>query len=179
MGSHFHVPIYNGLSWELLGNYLPTETQILIADTLHNIRKRDHQAVHADMLEPLHDDHTDDDDDTQSANSHNADNESDENLSKSDTYDHGKRVNNEGLDRYHRIPLPASVHHQTKYNNQNIALVIGGETHGISAEAKKLAFDRYGQYVTIPLSSAVNSLNSSISGSIILYEIHRQLMSSK
>ncbi|XP_041348872.1 rRNA methyltransferase 3, mitochondrial-like isoform X2 [Gigantopelta aegis] len=178
MGSHFHIPIYNGLPWELLVNYLPGETQILIADTLHNIRKRDHQAVDADMLEPLEESHQSDED-VQSTDTDQDDSESEDNLFKSDSHDRGETVNSKQLNRYHRIPLPASVYHQTKYQNQNIALVIGGETHGISAEAKRLAFDRYGQYVTIPLSSAVNSLNSSISGSIILYEIHRQLMSLK
>jgi hypothetical protein len=47
-------------------------------------------------------------------------------------------------------------------------------TKGISVQSRKLAFDNYGQCVMLPMATGVNSLNSSIAGSILLYEIHRQ-----
>ena len=57
-----------------------------------------------------------------------------------------------------------------------VTLVLGGETHGISAQAKKFAFDHYGQYVTIPMCQTVDSLNTGIAASIILYELRKKLL---
>lgn len=54
------------------------------------------------------------------------------------------------------------------------ALVIGGETEGISQEALELCSSTHGTTVFIPMSKAVDSLNSAMSASILLFEAKRQ-----
>jgi TrmH family RNA methyltransferase len=53
---------------------------------------------------------------------------------------------------------------------QPCALIIGGEAAGISDSASGLATGR----VRIPLARSVESLNASVAGSVILFEIVRQ-----
>ncbi|MGE5617831.1 MAG: TrmH family RNA methyltransferase [Sphingomonadaceae bacterium] len=53
---------------------------------------------------------------------------------------------------------------------QPVALVVGGEAHGPSPEALRLATAR----VSIPLEPDVESLNAAVAGSIILFEAKRQ-----
>ncbi|XP_072048077.1 rRNA methyltransferase 3, mitochondrial-like [Amphiura filiformis] len=59
------------------------------------------------------------------------------------------------------------------------ALIIGGETHGISSEALGLCDDTYGYRVYIPMSQCVESLNNAMSASIILFEAQRQMLEGK
>lgn len=59
----------------------------------------------------------------------------------------------------------------------DIALVIGGETTGISEEAYKFAQDVAGAKLHIPLSNNVESLNTGMALGILVFEIRRQLKS--
>lgn len=56
------------------------------------------------------------------------------------------------------------------------ALVIGGETHGLSTEAVQLAEKTNGYRVFIPVVPGVDSLNSAMAASILLFEGRRQLL---
>ena len=56
------------------------------------------------------------------------------------------------------------------------ALVIGGETHGLSPEAFQLCMDTDGSRVTIPMSQHIESLNNAMAASIILFEAQRQVL---
>lgn len=53
-----------------------------------------------------------------------------------------------------------------------IALVIGGENEGVS----RLTRERSDYIIRIPMSGHVNSLNASVAGGILVYEIQRQRM---
>jgi SpoU rRNA Methylase family len=79
-------------------------------------------------------------------------------------------------DDRHLIPLHDynSLYYQSY---DNILLVIGGETHGISQSAYNLCASGKGHAfrIRIPMLPDVDSLNSAMSATIILYEIHRQL----
>ncbi|XP_061461278.1 rRNA methyltransferase 3, mitochondrial isoform X2 [Rhineura floridana] len=55
------------------------------------------------------------------------------------------------------------------------AVVIGGETHGVSAEANQLAQRTGGKKLVIPVVPGVDSLNSAMAASILLFEGKRQL----
>lgn len=55
-------------------------------------------------------------------------------------------------------------------------LVIGGETHGLSAEAVQLAEKTGGHRLYIPIIPNVDSLNSAMAASILLFEGRRQLL---
>lgn len=64
-----------------------------------------------------------------------------------------------------------------RLKNKQIYLIIGGETHGISDEAKTFAFKRPCSVINIPIDPAVNSLNTSNALAIILFELRRKLCS--
>ena len=57
---------------------------------------------------------------------------------------------------------------------ENLTIILGGETEGISKEAKKFCEDRNGFSVFIPMNHEVDSLNCAISLVVILSEIRRQ-----
>lgn len=58
---------------------------------------------------------------------------------------------------------------------KEIFLLVGGETHGISREAKIFATKRQWKVINIPLDASVNSLNTSNALAIILFELRRKL----
>uniref|UniRef100_A0A4W5MBQ1 tRNA/rRNA methyltransferase SpoU type domain-containing protein n=1 Tax=Hucho hucho TaxID=62062 RepID=A0A4W5MBQ1_9TELE len=62
------------------------------------------------------------------------------------------------------------------YFQGNTGLVIGGETHGLSLEAVQLAERTAGQRLFIPVVPGVDSLNSAMAASILLFEGRRQLL---
>ena len=55
------------------------------------------------------------------------------------------------------------------------AVVIGGETHGVSLESLQLAESTGGGRLLIPIVPGVDSLNSAMAASILLFEGKRQL----
>jgi len=76
-----------------------------------------------------------------------------------------------------REALPSVPYFALDYKEvPEVALVIGGETQGLSEEAFMLAQDFNGCRINIPLSNQVESLNSAAAAGIILFELKRQLM---
>ena len=53
---------------------------------------------------------------------------------------------------------------------QSVALIIGSEAEGASAEARKLAT----QKISIPMAGNVESLNAGVAGSVLMFEVVRQ-----
>lgn len=53
---------------------------------------------------------------------------------------------------------------------QPVALVVGSEAEGASAEARKLAT----QKISIPMAGSVESLNAGVAGSVLMFEVVRQ-----
>lgn len=73
------------------------------------------------------------------------------------------------------ISHESEVFSDMDYTNKSIALYIGGETHGISNQAFAFSKEYNGCCVSIPLSTSVESLNAAVAGSIIMFEIQRQI----
>ena len=86
----------------------------------------------------------------------------------------------EHVQLFSRLPLSTLAYTAARYapggDGGGAVLVIGGETHGLSAEARKLAFERNGDVVYVPMAAGVNSLNSSTAASVILFEMQRQFL---
>lgn len=61
-------------------------------------------------------------------------------------------------------------------NQAPVVLVIGGETEGLSIDAFRLARDRYGIRLNVPLSNNMESLNSGMALGIIAFEMKRQFL---
>jgi len=78
--------------------------------------------------------------------------------------------------QYSEIPLPTFPFHKIEvYNNSEIVVVIGGETHGVSNQTYKLAHQHYGQKAYVPLKNNVESLNTASAASVILFEVQKKL----
>uniref|UniRef100_A0A8B9E1T0 RNA 2-O ribose methyltransferase substrate binding domain-containing protein n=1 Tax=Anser cygnoides TaxID=8845 RepID=A0A8B9E1T0_ANSCY len=56
------------------------------------------------------------------------------------------------------------------------AVVVGGETHGLSPDALHLAASTGGKRLVIPMVPGVDSLNSAVAAAIVLFEGRRQLL---
>jgi TrmH family RNA methyltransferase len=54
--------------------------------------------------------------------------------------------------------------------NKPLALIVGGEAEGVSAEGRKLAT----QKISIPMAGNVESLNAGVAGSVLIFEVVRQ-----
>ena len=61
----------------------------------------------------------------------------------------------------------------------HVVLVVGGETEGLSKSAHQLCTSSRwnARRIHIPMSVGIDSLNSAVSASVILFEIWRQIMS--
>jgi TrmH family RNA methyltransferase len=53
---------------------------------------------------------------------------------------------------------------------QPLALIVGGEAEGASADARKLA----SQKIKIPMAGKTESLNAAVAGSLLMFEVTRQ-----
>lgn len=165
MGAHFCLPIYPSLSWGDIEKHLPKPVTVHVAD---NRRRPDltTDAAEAQVNEP----HTP----AKAAdygwvstrrnksNAHYEDYDSD---SDSDSEDEGASPPRVDTKLYHEswAQIPT-------------ALVIGGETHGLSVEAVQLAEKTAGQRLFIPVVPEVDSLNSAMAASILLFEGRKQLL---
>ncbi|XP_046549317.1 rRNA methyltransferase 3, mitochondrial-like [Haliotis rubra] len=175
MGSHFHIPILASVPWELLVNYMCDDDNVFIAETGKQEKlEAKRRAFTPDDFEKL---------------SH--EEEGHHNISESKMADYRQKygslmedgvldIHEEYLDRDHvqyfdHAPMSFVDYDKLTCPKDGATVIIGGETTGVSAAAKKFAYDRFGQCVTIPMSPAVDSLNSAIAGSIILYKIQNLL----
>lgn len=78
---------------------------------------------------------------------------------------------------YKKLPLTVVNYSDVLCSNaDHVTVIVGGETEGISPQAKKFAFDHYGQFITIPMIEYADSLNTATAAAIILYEIRRQIV---
>ncbi|XP_043115109.1 rRNA methyltransferase 3A, mitochondrial [Puntigrus tetrazona] len=59
---------------------------------------------------------------------------------------------------------------------RSTALVIGGDSHGLSPEALRLAVETEGRRLFVPVAPGVESLNSAMAASVLLFEGRRQLL---
>ena len=79
------------------------------------------------------------------------------------------------LQEFCRLPLPCKPYTEFRRfaPGQELVLVIGGETHGVSERARKFAHEHLGERVHVPLANSMDSLNVVSAASVILFEIKR------
>ncbi|XP_078404298.1 rRNA methyltransferase 3A, mitochondrial isoform X1 [Cetorhinus maximus] len=155
MGAHFRVPVISNLEWDVVPNYLTTSTRVHVAD--HSYWSAENSGVPPESHAAS---------DQRWAPSRTRQIEDQE----SDSEDKGSEF---------PLPLP-EVEAQCYYHTwaqEQTAVVIGGETHGLSLEALLLAEKTQGQRLYIPMVPGVDSLNSAMAASILLFEGRRQLLS--
>lgn len=156
MGAHFRLPIISDLEWEVLPNYLLPETCVHIADCAD-------PSTNAEAAAPVS---------TGTASSHGWVARP-YNL-KAQLVQREWDSDSDGEGEQGTEPLEVQ-HYCESWMHLPVALVIGGETHGVSKEAKQLAESTAGKRIVIPVVPGVDSLNSAMAASILLFEAKRQL----
>ncbi|KAM9359055.1 rRNA methyltransferase 3A, mitochondrial [Symphorus nematophorus] len=161
MGAHFRLPIYTSLNWDDIENHLPKPVTVHVADSSCNT-SRDTQDLQVSHKPSKAGDYgwvsT-------RRNHRNMRYEESDSDSDSDYEDEGLSLPRVDTKLYHE-----------SWAQSPSALVIGGETHGLSLEAVQLAEKTAGHRLFIPVVPDVDSLNSAMAASILLFEGRKQLM---
>ncbi|XP_012946066.1 rRNA methyltransferase 3, mitochondrial [Aplysia californica] len=186
MGGHFSVPLHWGLSWAEVGGYVAEDSLVLLADTQDG-RMLDRAFDHTMSLEEL------DKLGVQDEGVYGSDTDTE---ATEQSVQKAERQRERWAYPFHKVPMAVCDYSQLQLppggwgvggvtphtpptvtpTPPSITLVLGGETQGLSGQAKKFAFDRYGQYVTIPMCPSVDSLNTAVAAGVILYELRRRLV---
>ncbi|XP_005858408.1 PREDICTED: rRNA methyltransferase 3, mitochondrial, partial [Myotis brandtii] len=152
MGAHFQVPIINNLDWETVPKYLPDDTRVYVADNcgLYTQAQKSNKASdHGWMC--------------------------DQQLSKIHKYEEEEEEDLETGASKDWLPELEVQSYDLDWSEAPAAVVIGGETHGLSLESLQLAESTGGKRLLIPVVPGVDSLNSAMAASILLFEGRRQL----
>ncbi|XP_051891506.1 rRNA methyltransferase 3A, mitochondrial isoform X2 [Pristis pectinata] len=156
MGAHFRIPVVSNLEWEVVPNYLSTSTCVHVAD--HSCPVAENPSVLPESLSPR----------DQRCTSPHAVRKPIE----------SEESDSEDEERAFLLSLP-KVDIQGCYQSwarEQTAIVIGGETHGLSLEALLLVEKTRGKRLYIPMTPGVDSLNSAMAACILLFEGRRQLL---
>ncbi|XP_069134873.1 rRNA methyltransferase 3, mitochondrial-like [Argopecten irradians] len=162
-GAHFRVPFHRNVAWNHVENYIPVGSSIYLADkrrpTDKRIEKYTDPEDDENVIDTLGYDQNDYEDDPEVG------------LVSNTSFDDPAQVR-----QYRHAPLPVKNFSDVNFSKaDHTVLVIGGEIAGVSMEAHKLAYDLYGQCVMIPMVNGVESLNAAVAGSVVMFEIHKQL----
>ncbi|XP_004594086.2 rRNA methyltransferase 3, mitochondrial isoform X2 [Ochotona princeps] len=147
MGAHFQVPIVNNLEWEAVPDHLPPDTRVYVADNC---------GLYAQA---------------QASNKPSA---CDRRFLKFHKPEKGEEDLEAGASR-DWLPDLEVQSYDLDWTRAPAAVVIGGETHGVSLESLQLAERTGGKRLLIPVVPGVDSLNSAMAASILLFEGKRQL----
>ncbi|UJR27105.1 hypothetical protein I4U23_008404 [Adineta vaga] len=160
MGAHFRLPIINDIGWETIVGHLPENSKIYLADHKHSFENNTSsddnpsKQMFEEMLEKRKQMKRTD-------------------LTEDRSY---SSANNRFLPLYKNIP----INYQSLWSafsnmksTDHSTIIIGGETEGVSLQARKLTIENDGKMVYIPLLNDVESLNVGIALSVILIELRK------
>ncbi|KAF7666797.1 hypothetical protein LDENG_00091730 [Lucifuga dentata] len=161
MGAHFRLPIYPSLDWDDIENHLPKLVTVHVADScceLDRIRDAPINASHKPSKAG----------DYGWVNTkHNKNMHIEEYDSDSDSDSEDEELSSPRVD--------TKLYYEDWAQNPT-ALVIGGETHGLNLQAVQLAGKTAGRRLFIPVVPEVDSLNTAMAASILLFEGRKQLL---
>ena len=155
MGAHFRLPIYQSLDWNDIENHLPKPVTVHVADSRRPNENVSHKSSKAEDYGWV----------SSRPNRKNTKYEEYDSSSGSESEDEGLSLSEVNTKLYHE-----------SWAQSPTALVIGGETHGLSLDAVQLAEKTNGHRLFIPIVPDVDSLNSAMAASILLFEGRRQLL---
>ncbi|NWH71949.1 MRM3 methyltransferase, partial [Piaya cayana] len=155
MGAHFRLPIVANLDWESVPDNLPAGIQVCVADNKDPGAQAEAASVPRGGGRA---------------------GSAPGNLktpakSKSDAAPEDEESAADAC-----VPDLAVQYYYENWTQSPVAVVIGGETHGLSPGAIHLAASTGGKRLIIPVVPGVDSLNSAIAAGIVLFEGKRQLL---
>lgn len=130
VGAHFRINKALDVEWNSMCNYVPEDATIILADSSAiDPKKIIDQEQLAKLLVKAEE---------ANQNSISLEKDDEGNIHKTDTSYNDTNL----LQVYRHLPLPSAPYDQMKLRDtRKVFLVIGGETHGISPSAYKLAHD--------------------------------------
>ncbi|NXD13230.1 MRM3 methyltransferase, partial [Nothocercus nigrocapillus] len=156
MGAHFRVPIIANLDWEAVPEKLPVGARVCVADNRDAGARTEPELVAG------------------SAGSSAAAPSASKPQPEARPAEAEARQGMGGAG----VPgLPAQCYYES-WARAPVAVVVGGETQGVSAGALLLAASTGGKRLVIPVVPGVDSLNSATAAAIVLFEGKRQLRGS-
>ncbi|NXK45806.1 MRM3 methyltransferase, partial [Chauna torquata] len=158
MGAHFRVPIVANLDWESVPSNLPAGVQVCVADN-------------KDPGAPAETEPTFRGADRSGSISGNP-KAAVKSKPKAAPPEHEDGEGMAGL----CVPELTAQYYYESWIQTPVAVVIGGETHGLSPEALHLAASTGGKRLVIPVVPGVDSLNSAVAAAVVLFEGKRQLL---
>lgn len=180
-GSHFRIPIYSGIAWEHMPSYVSPDMPVYLADN-HIVREPAPRRHHSSSRKGVN---WEGDESSDSEQEDEDDDEEEDPRFRTQAPDgQGLRVDKsyqdmEELEECAEVALPHHEYAAVQYAPTPSVLVVGGETQGLSLQAHKLAVECVGARVHVPASNGVESLNTAVAASIILYEMRRQMLASR
>ncbi|XP_056412885.1 rRNA methyltransferase 3, mitochondrial [Hyla sarda] len=157
MGAHFRLPIITSLNWETVSNYLLEDTKVFLADNFW-------QNISSETACP-----------SNKAIDYGWISSDPRRLHKIQEEDYYSSSDEENDIKEPDIPYIPIQKYYEPWARGPSALVIGGETHGLSLESLLLAEKSSGRRLYIPVVPGIDSLNSGMAASILLFEGRRQL----
>ena len=74
-------------------------------------------------------------------------------------------------------PIKSVPYFETTFSRkENVTVIIGGETEGVSQEAKRFASENHGRQIYVPLFNKMDSLNVLSVSSVILFHLQKEMM---
>ncbi|EEC14102.1 conserved hypothetical protein [Ixodes scapularis] len=168
-GAHFRVPICNNVPWETIPSYVDANSAVYLADSRGEGRP---PKVEAEQTA----------DDEESSSDEDSEYEGDVRFVVKTSDGQKLRVDRSyrdasELEACRQVVLPCHDYTAVTYPARRPSvLVVGGEAQGLSTQAHKLAVDCGGSRVHVPSDNEVESLNTAVAASIILFEMRRQIM---
>lgn len=163
MGGHFRLPIINDIGWETINHHIPEKSHVYLADHKYSFdessrKLTDPENPSKQMFDEML--------------------EKRKQMTKTElTEDRSfSSSNNRFLPLYKNIPMDSQSLWKAFaqiQSSDHVTLIVGGETEGISLQARKLTIEHGGKVVYIPLLNDVESLNVSIALSVILMELRK------
>ncbi|MCJ8740594.1 hypothetical protein PDJAM_G00060820 [Pangasius djambal] len=158
MGAHFRLPIIPSLSWSDIQSHLPPATTVHVADNssssmteleLSGTLQRQKKAGDYGWVSSRH-------------------------ISRKVHYEDEDEEDKVGGSRQAGPDLETQPYYMS-WAGSHTAIVIGGETHGLSQESLQLAEETRGRRLLIPMVRGMDSLNAAMAASVLLFEGRRQL----
>ncbi|KAI5620177.1 rRNA methyltransferase 3B, mitochondrial [Silurus asotus] len=159
MGAHFRLPIIPNLSWTDLQNHLPSNTTVHVADNSSNIPVTKPELLGTSRRRKKPGEYG-------WVNSRQ--------MSLKECGEDEDEEDKAGGSKQTYLVLETQPYH-TSWMGNHTAVVIGGETHGLSREALQLAEETGGRRLLISMVRGVDSLNAAMAASVLLFEGRRQL----